>query len=117
MEAKVLIGDVIKITGIGVVLVGTVTSGVLMNGMSLTLQGKSMKVMSIESDHQRIEEATERTPVGIALRNADFNLLDKMRGKELTFTTGEHKVQTPGTQPTHSGKPRPEGFFGRLFRR
>ena len=87
MEAKVQIVDVYRITGIGIVPVGKVVEGTLKVGMKIGIDGKIMEIKSIEMHHKQLTEAHEGDNIGFALRNGDYDLLKKIRGKEAVFST------------------------------
>jgi len=63
-----LIEDAYQITGIGVVLVGKVTSGNLKPGMKARVDDRAIEIRSIEKNHQQLAEAKMGENVGINIK-------------------------------------------------
>ena len=113
MEAVIFIQNVYKITGIGVIPVGTVKSGTLKVGMKMNINGKEMTIKTIEMHHQQFREAVSGDNVGLSLKNGDYSALKSVVGTEVVLSEGsqiESKI-TQAPEPIH-----PVGFFDSLKR-
>jgi len=84
--ATFLLRDVFKITGLGVVAVGEVKSGVLRIGMKSGIGGKPVEIKSMEMHHSVIKQAAEGQNVGILLKNADCAQLKNLVNTEIEFS-------------------------------
>jgi translation elongation factor EF-1alpha len=106
MQAKVILQDVYKITGIGVVPVVIVQEGTLKPGMKLVVQGREMTINSMEQRHKSIQTATSGY-VGLSISNADYDLLNSLKGKEVIFSEEGIRTKVPlKAKPNH-----PKGAF------
>ena len=85
MEANVMIENIYKIFGVGIVVVGQVTKGILRIGYKIGIDGNIMEIKSIEAKHKQLVEAREGMNIGFALKNGDKQLLEKIKGKEVVF--------------------------------
>jgi translation elongation factor EF-1alpha len=112
MEAKMKVADVYNITGVGPVVVGCVTEGLLLKGMKTSVSGKVMTIKSMEMQHKSLSQANVGDNLGMAFSGGDYNLLKSCKDKELIFS-GE---ATESTAEKRDNSPK-VGFFQSLFRR
>ena len=130
MKATVFIQDVYTITGIGIVPVGQVKSGVFRVGMKSNIGGKVMEVKSIEMHHQQLTEANVGDNIGFNLKNGDKNLIQAVCRTEVEFSDeqGSTPVAQTSASPeasalqnsqvpeSHPEPIKPEGFLDSLKR-
>lgn len=83
--ATFFLREVFRITGLGVVVVGEVKSGVLRPGMKTNVGGKSMEIKAMEMKHEQLTEAKEGNKAGIHLKNGDYDFLKDIRKSDIQF--------------------------------
>lgn len=118
MEATVFIQDVFNITGLGPVPVGEVRSGVLMVGMTLTLNGKTMVLQTIEMHHEQLKQANVGDHVGFSFKGGDRKALEAVKGQEVTFVGG--RTEAARSEPIKNEPIHPKGLLDTIkgfFRR
>ena len=78
-ETKVIIDHFFKVKSVGTVILGFVLSGTLKKHQELFLNpsGKKIQVKSIQMNDIDFEEAETGSRVGIALKNADIETIDR----------------------------------------
>ncbi|MFP4424765.1 MAG: hypothetical protein ACLFP2_06085 [Candidatus Woesearchaeota archaeon] len=102
----VTVKDVYEITGIGSVLVSSVKTGTLKLGMITNIEGKRLKVNSIEKKHAMVKEAYEGEECGITLKGTRYDTLERLKKKDVEFSENPEPISP--------------GFFGsirKLFKR
>ena len=95
MKAKVLIKDIFRIRGIGIVVVGIPKEGLLKPGMKLNVKDKIMTIKSIKKNRQSVTTGYPGDEVGINLRNGNYELIKFVKGQIVTFYSrgsGESKL-------------------------
>ena len=85
MQAVVSIQKVLNIKG-EAILIGTVKSGTLGIGMTMSLNGMSLLVKTMEINRQRIEEANEGQDIGFSLSGGDFDTINALTGTDVKFS-------------------------------
>ena len=85
-ESTVRIENAFRIIGVGVVVVGTVTDGVLKPGMKVTIRGRTMSVKTIEKSHRQLNEAWRGQSIGFSLHRGDYDLVKGVIGTEVRFS-------------------------------
>jgi len=83
--ATFFIQDIYKITGIGVIPVGQVKSGILRIGMKANIGGELVEIKSIEVHHVVMKEAKEGDIVGLYLKNGNYDTLRNYVRKDVEF--------------------------------
>ena len=75
--------DIFSIMGVGTILTGKLTSGVLKKGMKTNINGKMSEVNKIEFDHKSSDTLLPNVPAGISMSNIDKS--DVQAGSEYLF--------------------------------
>ncbi len=118
MKATVFVQDVFRISGLGVIPVGSVKSGVLRTGMKLNIAGRIMTVKSIEMHHRQVTEAHAGDNIGFSLENGDYGLIKSACGQDVTFSDDAAVVTRVIKKPEPVIIPEPihpKGFFDSII--
>ena len=75
--------DVFSLEGLGTILAGKLTGGVLKKGMKATINGKVSEILKIESQKQSVELLNTGVPAGLFLNNISKD--DIQKGSEYYF--------------------------------
>nr|MDO8097617.1 hypothetical protein [Candidatus Njordarchaeota archaeon] len=82
---RFLIQEAYRISGVGTVLVGQVTSGILKAGMRASIESRIIQIATIEAQHKKMEKANPGETVGVQVRDANYKALKSLVGKHLEF--------------------------------
>jgi len=92
METTVLFERIYD-SGPSVRIIGKVQFGTLHTDMQTTIQGQTVTVTSIISDHKKLTEAEQGSSVGIELEG-DFNLIKDEVDKTVNFISPKQNMLT-----------------------
>jgi elongation factor 1-alpha len=71
--------------GVGTVLVGQVTSGILRTGMKALIEERTVEVLSMEAHHKKMDKANPGETVGARIGGTDYKFLKSLVGKHIEF--------------------------------
>jgi translation elongation factor EF-1alpha len=100
--ANFLLKDVYEITGIGIVIVGTVQEGIIKPGMNASIDGKTIQIRAIEENHTQLKEAGAGRNIAINILpinnnsgffkkifsgyREEYNILSNRKGTRIDFS-------------------------------
>ena len=88
MVTRFTVEDVFNISGATWVLTGRVDSGMLRPGMRFEIDGESVKVRSLQINHENVNGASEGYPADISVRSRNPGKMEFLKGTQIKLQEG-----------------------------